>query len=168
MNRALVKVSITNRQKKVKLPSGLRLLVRRACNAVLTAEKFAGPAEVSVTFVDNEQIQELNAEYRGKDISTDVLSFPLGENGKFDKNRETGAYVLGDVVISAEKAVLQAEIYGHSLQREIAFLTVHSMLHILGYDHVAGGMEQVRMREKEEAIMLQLGLPRDASYVSEE
>ena len=165
---ALVKVSITNRQKKVKLPSGLRLLVRRACNAVLTAEKFAGPAEVSVTFVDNEQIQELNAEYRGKDISTDVLSFPLGENGKFDKNRETGAYVLGDVVISAEKAVLQAEIYGHSLQREIAFLTVHSMLHILGYDHVTGGMEQVRMREKEEAIMLQLGLPRDASYVSEE
>ena len=165
---ALVKVSITNRQKKVKLPSGLRLLVRRACNAVLTAEKFAGPAEVSVTFVDNEQIQELNAEYRGKDISTDVLSFPLGENGKFDKNRETGAYVLGDVVISAEKAVLQAEIYGHSLQREIAFLTVHSMLHLLGYDHVAGGMEQVRMREKEEAIMLQLGLPRDASYVSEE
>ena len=165
---ALVKVSITNRQKKVKLPSGLRLLVRRACNAVLTTEKFAGPAEVSVTFVDNEQIQELNAEYRGKDISTDVLSFPLGENGKFDKNRETGAYVLGDVVISAEKAVLQAEIYGHSLQREIAFLTVHSMLHILGYDHVAGGMEQVRMREKEEAIMLQLGLPRDASYVSEE
>ena len=165
---ALVKVSITNRQKKVKLPSGLRLLVRRACNAVLTAEKFAGPAEVSVTFVDNEQIQELNAEYRGKDISTDVLSFPLGENGKFDKNWETGAYVLGDVVISAEKAVLQAEIYGHSLQREIAFLTVHSMLHILGYDHVAGGMEQVRMREKEEAIMLQLGLPRDASYVSEE
>ncbi len=165
---ALVKVSITNRQKKVKLPSGLRLLVRRACNAVLTAEKFAGPAEVSVTFVDNEQIQELNAEYRGKDISTDVLSFPLGENGKFDKNRETGAYVLGDVVISAEKAVLQAEIYGHSLQREIAFLTVHSMLHILGYDHVAGGMEQVRMREKEETIMLQLGLPRDASYVSEE
>ena len=165
---ALVKVSITNRQKKVKLPSGLRRLVRRACNAVLTAEKFAGPAEVSVTFVDNEQIQELNAEYRGKDISTDVLSFPLGENGKFDKNRETGAYVLGDVVISAEKAVLQAEIYGHSLQREIAFLTVHSMLHILGYDHVAGGMEQVRMREKEEAIMLQLGLPRDASYVSEE
>jgi len=168
MNMALVKVSITNRQKKVKLPSGLRLLVRRACNAVLTAEKFAGPAEVSVTFVDNEQIQELNAEYRDKDISTDVLSFPLGENGKFDKNRETGAYVLGDVVISAEKAVLQAEIYGHSLQREIAFLTVHSMLHILGYDHVAGGMEQVRMREKEEAIMLQLGLPRDASYVSEE
>ena len=165
---ALVKVSITNRQKKVKLPSGLRLLVRRACNAVLTAEKFAGPAEVSVTFVDNEQIQELNAEYRGKDISTDVLSFPLGENGKFDKNRETGAYVLGDVVISAEKAVLQAEIYGHSLQREIAFLTVHSMLHILGYDHAAGGMEQVRMREKEEAIMLQVGLPRDASYVSEE
>ena len=115
-----------------------------------------------------DRIQELNAEYRGKDISTDVLSFPLGENGKFDKNRETGAYVLGDVVISAEKAVLQAEIYGHSLQREIAFLTVHSMLHILGYDHVAGGMEQVRMREKEEAIMLQLGLPRDASYVSEE
>ena len=72
---------------------------------------------------------------------------------------------LGDIVISVEKAVEQAHIYGHSLQREIGFLTVHSMLHLLGYDHEAGGLEQVRMREKEEAILASLGLQRDASYV---
>ena len=81
---------------------------------------------------------------------------------------ETGAFVLGDIVISAERAQSQAEIYGHSFQREIAFLTTHSMLHILGYDHEGGGLEQVRMREKEEAIMLKLGLPRNASYVDED
>ena len=165
---ASVKVLITNKQKQVKLPSGLRLLVRRACTAVLAAEQFPGPAEVSVTFVDNEQIQELNAAYRNKDIPTDVLSFPLGKDGVYDKNMETGAFVLGDIVISAERAQSQAEIYGHSVQREIAFLTTHSMLHILGYDHEGGGLEQVRMREKEEAIMLKLGLPRNASYVDED
>ena len=95
---ASVKVLITNKQKQVKLPSGLRLLVRRACTAVLAAEQFPGPAEVSVTFVDNEQIQELNAAYRNKDIPTDVLSFPLGKDGVYDKNMETGAFVLGDIV----------------------------------------------------------------------
>ena len=162
------KVYITNQQNAVKIPTGIRILIRRSCNAVLEMEGFEGPAEISVTFVDNAHIAQLNGQYRDKPVETDVLSFPLGSDGKYDINAETGAAMLGDVVISAEKAVLQAEIYGHSLQREIAFLTVHSMLHILGYDHVAGGMEQVRMREKEEAIMLQLGLPRDASYVSEE
>ena len=71
---------------------------------------------------------------------------------------------MGDIVISLEHAVVQAENYGHSLQREIGFLTVHSMLHLLGYDHEAGGIEQVRMREKEEAILTQLGLKRNSSY----
>ena len=117
------KVYITNHQKAVKIPSGLRILIRRSCNAVLEYEKFEGPAEISVTFVDNAAIQELNAQYRGKDMPTDVLSFPLGENGVYDKNEDTGASLLGDIVISMEKAMEQAELYGHALQREVAFLT---------------------------------------------
>ncbi|MDM8202458.1 MULTISPECIES: rRNA maturation RNase YbeY [Allofournierella] len=162
------KVYITNHQKAVKIPSGLRILIRRSCNAVLEYEKFEGPAEISVTFVDNAAIQELNAQYRGKDMPTDVLSFPLGENGVYDKNEDTGASLLGDIVISMEKAMEQAELYGHALQREVAFLTVHSMLHLLGYDHEAGGLEAVRMREKEEAVLIQLGLPRTVSYTTDE
>ena len=162
------KVYITNHQKAVKIPSGLRILIRRSCNAVLEYEKFEGPAEISVTFVDNAAIQELNAQYRGKDMPTDVLSFPLGENGVYDKNEDTGASLLGGIVISMEKAMEQAELYGHALQREVAFLTVHSMLHLLGYDHEAGGLEAVRMREKEEAVLIQLGLPRTVSYTTDE
>ena len=162
------KVLIANEQKAVKVPSGLRILIRRACNAVLEYEHFEGAAEISVTFVDNAAIQELNAQYRGKDMPTDVLSFPLGENGVYDKNEDTGASLLGDIVISMEKAMEQAELYGHALQREVAFLTVHSMLHLLGYDHEAGGLEAVRMREKEEAVLIQLGLPRTVSYTTDE
>lgn len=158
------KVYITNKQNTVKVPSGLRILIRRSCHAVLEAEHFEGPAEISVTFVDNAEIQQLNKQYRDKDQATDVLSFPLGQDGKYDINQETGAAMLGDIVISMERAMEQANIYGHSLQREVAFLTVHSMFHLLGYDHEAGGLEAVRMREKEEAALIQLGLPRTVSY----
>ena len=162
------KVLITNEQNAVKVPSGLRILIRRSCNAVLEYEKFDGPAEISVTFVDNARIHELNKQYRDKDAPTDVLSFPMGENGEYDLNEDTGAYILGDVVISMEKAVEQAEMYGHSLSREVGFLTVHSMLHLLGYDHENGGIEAVIMREKEETVLSRLGLSRDASYVPEQ
>ncbi|MGN0663975.1 MAG: rRNA maturation RNase YbeY [Negativibacillus sp.] len=163
-----VKVLISNQQNAVKIPTGIRLLVRRCCSAVLQMEGFHDPAEISVTFVDNEQIRELNAEYRNKDSATDVLSFPLGEDGVYDLNNETGAYVLGDIVISVPRAIEQAEMYGHSLRREIGFLTVHSMLHLLGYDHENEGMEAVRMREKEEMVLNKLGLKRDGSYVMDE
>ena len=165
MNVDKVKVQITNRQKEVKIPSGIRLLIRRCCNAVLRTEGFSGSAEVSVSFLNNAQIRELNRDHRGKDIETDVLSFPMGENGVYDKNMETGASVLGDIVISVEKAVSQAELYGHTLQREIGFLTVHSMLHLLGYDHESGGLAAAPMREKEEEVLASLGLTRDISYV---
>lgn len=160
-----IKVVIENKQKTVKIPTGIRLLVRRCCHAVLTLENFEGSAEVDVSLVDNEQIREINREHRHIDAVTDVLSFPLGENGKYDTDPETGAKMLGDIVISMERAVDQADQYGHSLQREIGYLTVHSMLHLLGYDHVDGGLEAVRMREKEEAVMASVGLPRGESYV---
>ncbi len=163
-----VKVVIDNKQKTVKIPTGVRLLIRRCCHAVLEMEGFKGSAEVDVSLVDNEQIRAINREQRDLDVPTDVLSFPLGENGVYDQNPGTGAYMLGDIVLSLERAEAQAEEYGHSFQREVGYLTVHSMLHLLGYDHVDGGLEAVHMREKEEAVMLQVGLPRGGSYVLEQ
>jgi len=159
-----VHVSISNKQRSVKIPSGVRLLIRRCCNAVLQEENFGKSAEVSVSFVNNEEIKRLNSFYRNKNIETDVLSFPLGEDGVYDVNPETGACCLGDIVISMEMAMKQADIYGHSLQREIGFLTVHSMLHLLGYDHEINGLEERKMREKEEKILTELGVPRRTGY----
>lgn len=153
-----VKVYINDNQKSVKLPSGTRMLVRKACTATLKVENFIEDAEVNVTFVDKKEIHELNLEFRSKDVPTDVLSFPLGENGIYDTNPENNAMMLGDVVICVEKAFEQAELYGHSPEREIAYLTVHSMLHLLGYDHVDGGIQKMRMREKEEMVLDLLGL----------
>ena len=159
-----VKVVITNDQKTVKIPKGMRLLIRRCCTAVLVMEEFPQDAEISVTIVDNEKIKELNKNYRDIDSETDVLSFPLGENGVYDINHDTGEAELGDIVLSLEKAQEQAEHYGHSLDREVGYLTVHSMLHLLGYNHEEGGMELVRMREKEEKVLTELGLRRDGNY----
>ena len=88
----------------------------------------------------------------------------MGEDGKYDIDPETGAQILGDVVISMEKAMEQAKRFDHSLQREVGYLTAHSVLHLLGYDH-EDNMERIRMREKEELVMDQLGLPSSSSYV---
>lgn len=165
MSSNLTRVYIDDRQKKVKVPSGTRLLVRRACKAALKFEAFPNPAEISVIFVDDEEIHRINKEYRNIDRATDVLSFPLWENGDYEVSPDSGCVPLGDIVISIEHAQAQAEEYGHGFEREMAYLTVHSMLHLLGYDHEAGGMEQVRMREKEEGILKQLGLPRGTTYV---
>lgn len=162
-----IRVVITNSQKEVKIPTGMRMLVRRCCNAVLKMEKFEGPAEISVTFVNNEQIKELNTQYRDKPIETDVLSFPMGSDGKYDIDPTTGAQILGDVVISMEKALEQSELYGHSFQREVGYLTAHSVLHLLGYDHMEP-LEKVRMREKEEYVMDMLGLEAVQGYIVEE
>ena len=88
------KVLITNEQNAVKIPSGLRILIRRSCNAVLNYEKFEGSAEISVIFVDNQRIRELNNQYRNKDSATDVLSFPMGVNGEYDLDEDNGCKVL--------------------------------------------------------------------------
>lgn len=159
-----VKVVFTDDQKSFRLPSGTRLLIRRCCHAVLEEENFPVSAEISVRIVDNESIRVLNREYREIDRATDVLSFPLCEVGEYEVNPATNLCLLGDIVISAERAHEQALEYGHSFQREIAFLTVHSMLHLLGYDHEAGGIEAVHMREKEEKVLTELGLKRNGSY----
>lgn len=163
-----VKVIINNEQKTVKVPKGLRLLIRRCCTAVLTLEEFPNNAEVSVTIVDNQRIRELNQQFRNIDKETDVLSFPLGQDGVYDTNLSTGYDQLGDIVLSLEKAMEQAEQFGHSLDREVGYLTVHSMLHLLGYDHEDGGLELLRMREKEEKALTELGLRRSDNYYIED
>ncbi len=153
-----LKVNILNNQKAIKLPVGTKLLVRKACNATLKTENFTDDAEVNVVLVDDSQICSMNTQFRKIESSTDVLSFPLGEDGVYDTNPETSAKMLGDIVISVETAFRQANLFGHSTEREIAYLTVHSMLHLLGYDHVNGGLEQMKMREKEETVLRLLGL----------
>ncbi|MBR4509748.1 MAG: rRNA maturation RNase YbeY [Ruminococcus sp.] len=163
-----LKVYVKNNQSEVKVPVGIRLLIRRCCQAVLTTEKFGKDAEVSVSFVSNNEIKNLNKIYRNKDSVTDVLSFPLtGEDGTVEVNPETGAVQLGDVVISLETAVKQAQNFGHSLEREVGFLTVHPMLHLLGYDHETSQLDQRIMREKEESVLEKLGISRDVTFVTQ-
>ena len=138
--------------------------IKKAVNMALDAEGVDVPCIVSVMLTNDEGIHAVNKEFRDVDRATDVLSFPLGENGVYDVDENNGCKMLGDIVISMERAQEQATLYGHPLQREVAFLTVHSMLHLLGYDHENGGLEAMRMREKEEAVLTQLGLPRTVSY----
>ncbi len=152
------KVHITDKQKKIKLPTGTRLLIRKACAATLAEENFKDSAEINVTIVDDEEIRIINKDFRNIDNSTDVLSFPLGTDGVYDVNPENNAKMLGDVVISIEHALSQGDLYGHGFEREVAYLTIHSVLHLLGYDHVNGGLEKTIMREKEERILDSLGL----------
>ncbi|MBQ2704671.1 MAG: rRNA maturation RNase YbeY [Clostridia bacterium] len=157
---AKVKVIISDRQKAVEIPTGLRLLVRKVCTAALKEQGFLQDAEVNVTFVDDAQIHQYNLEFRNIDRSTDVLSFPMGEDGQWDINPETNMAMLGDIVISLEHAVAQAKEFDHSFEREVGYLTVHSMMHLLGYDHVNGGLQADEMRYHEEQVMEMLALRR--------
>ena len=137
----------------------LKLLVRRAIVATLMFEKVGGKCEISVTFTDNEGIQAINREYREIDAPTDVLSFPqndFNEDG-IDKSDDSEK-ILGDIVLSLEKAKEQADEYGHSFEREVAFLCVHSTLHLLGYDHETGEDDEADMRRRQSEIMEMMGL----------
>ena len=137
----------------------LKLLIRRAIISSLDYEGFENNAEVSVTFTDNEGIKALNAQYRGIDKETDVLSFPLTDfEGGDEPPVDEEITGLGDIVISLEKAQAQADEYGHSFEREMAFLTVHSMLHLLGYDHVNSEKEDEEMRCRQREILNNMGL----------
>ena len=136
-----------------------KILIRRAIEATLDYESFNNNAEISITFTDNNGIQKLNRDFRGLDRPTDVLSFPLTDYEAIDTplaDELCGS--LGDVVLSLERAREQAEEYGHSLDREIAFLTVHSMLHLLGYDHETGEEDELDMRRRQSEILKNIGL----------
>ena len=140
-----------NMQDEHRITYALKMLVRRSIEATLAFEDVAEPCEVSVTFADNEGIQAINREYRQIDAPTDVLSFPLFEE-------QGGKKQLGDIVLSLERCAAQAEEFGHSFERECAFLTVHSTLHLLGYDHVNGEEEEKDMRQRQTAIVEKMGL----------
>ena len=155
-----VKIYFSNRQKLVELPDGLRTNIRKCCTEALVEEQIENNAEVSVTVVDNGSIRELNREHRDKDSVTDVLSFPMGEDGVFDVNPDTGRIMLGDIVISAPRAKEQAQEYGHSLMRELCFLVAHSMFHLLGYDHEVSAEEEKIMFEKQSRVLEKLGITR--------
>lgn len=117
-------------------------------------------AEVSVTVTDNEHIQAINREYRGKDMPTDVISFALNEGDEPEVVDGPDINMLGDIIISVQRAGEQAEEYGHSLAREIAFLTVHGMMHLLGYDHIEEN-DRLEMRQEEEYVLGKLGITRE-------
>ena len=136
----------------------LKMLIRRAVIASLEYEGYANDAEISLTLTDNEGIQRLNLEFRDIDKPTDVLSFPLTdyEESEFPIDDPEGS--PGDIVISLERAAEQAQEFGHSFEREVAFLTVHSMLHLLGYDHVNSEEEDAEMRRRQREILESMGL----------
>ena len=142
-------------------------LLRRVIPAALAAEGVGVPCEVDVLLTNDDGIRRINLEQRDVDRATDVLSFPMFEyapgrppEDAADADPETGLIPLGDMVISLERARAQGEEYGHGTEREVAYLAVHSVLHLLGYDHMDDGPEKARMREREEAILGALGISR--------
>ena len=149
----MLKVNFSNRQRKTSLPSNTKELVVSAIEASLLVENFKDDSEVNVTFVSDKKIKQINNEFRNINSATDVLSIPLGVDGYYDVNPENGALMLGDVIISIDHAIAQSNLFGHSLDREIAYLTVHSLFHLLGYDHIDEGEDKKIMRKKEEAAL---------------
>ena len=144
---------VFSKTKGVNVDYNMKKAIRDAIKATLVAEKFPYDAEVSVTLTDNAYIKKLNSEYRGVDRHTDVLSFPMYEGGELDEAECIGGALLGDVVISLERTVEQAEELGNTFLREIAFLTVHSVLHLLGYDHELSPEEDERQCARQREIM---------------
>lgn len=143
-------------------PKELEEAVEKAAGQALQYEKYAEPCEISVSIVDNAEIRQINQHFRGIDRATDVLSFPqlTFAEGEDAERNENGEVLLGDIIISLERAREQAAEYGHSLRREIAFLTAHSMLHLLGYDHMEPEEEAEMFRRQGEILDL-AGYPRE-------
>lgn len=163
----MTRIIIENEQDEIKISNEIEEIIKTVIDASLDYENCDFDAEVSVTIVNNEAIREINRETRDIDRPTDVLSFPMlyfDENGDIidsDYDMDGDVLVLGDIVISAERAKEQAEEFGHSFRREIAFLTVHSMLHLLGYDHVDDPEGEKIMFRKQEEILDKLGITRE-------
>nr|WP_122011875.1 rRNA maturation RNase YbeY [Maliibacterium massiliense] len=155
-------IEIDDQQQEMQLPDALLAQVRQAMCAALAAEGCPDNVEASVLFMDDPSIAHLNGEFRGVEAPTDVLSFPMLEQFDYSQapiDEETGRIYLGDVAISLERASAQAEAFGHSLAREVAYLAVHSALHLVGYDHINEAQREV-MRKKEEAALAAIGLVR--------
>ena len=151
-------VFLNNLQEKFEVGAGLTELLEKAAESALAVGGYIGQGEVSLVLTDDSYIHELNRDYRGVDRPTDVLSFAQNE-GEQVEAAEEAEELLGDVIISLETAQRQALEYGHGFDREVSFLTVHGVLHLLGYDHMEEDDRTV-MRGKEEAAMEQLNLQR--------
>ena len=157
------KIYVTREKRGLDMPRAF-CYIRAAAAAALEAEGVDEPCIIYVLLTDDEGIHAINLEYRGVDRATDVLSFPQNafSPGEFDgahaeRDMETGYVVLGDMVISLPRVRAQGEEFGHGAERELCYLTVHSVLHLLGYDHLDEGPEKKRMRAREKAIMQNLG-----------
>ena len=137
-----------------------KMLIRSAISEALFYERVFFDAEVSVTVCDNAYIKTLNHKFREKNTPTDVLSFPMYDEGELPKGSDADGttVILGDIVLSVERAAEQAKELGHSLEREIAFLCIHSTLHLLGYDHERGKAEDEDMCRRQREIVAKLGL----------
>lgn len=149
-----------SRERKALGHNNSAALIKKAVRLALDAEGVDVPCEISVMLTDDEGIRSVNSEFRGIDRATDVLSFPLNEltPGEFDpdgceRDMDTGAVMLGDMMISVPQCAAQGEEFGHGYEREIMYLTVHSVLHLLGYDHVDEGEMKRQMRAREKEIM---------------
>jgi len=159
-------VLIENLQRKMEITENINSLISRAVEISLKQEKFDIPSEVSVLLVDDEQIRDINKEHRNIDKPTDVLSFPIVDmvEGKIvsdegDMDMDENLLLLGDIVVSLETTELQAREFGHTFDRELAFLVTHGVFHLLGYDHEDEEGES-RMMGKQEAVLAQMGLKR--------
>lgn len=152
---------ISEDQNQIEVSTGIKSLLKKALEKVLSEEAFSkefiAAAEVSMVFVDDHKMAELNEHYRGVSGTTDVLSFPMLDDEE-DQPEGPGEFLLGDIVISVSKAFEQSKEYGHSLDREMAFLAVHGMLHLMGYDHEKSEAAELKMREKERRVLDDLGL----------
>ena len=144
------------------LTDEIKETLEKVCLKSLQYEEFNEDCEVSLSIVTNEEIHDINKQFRNIDSPTDVLSFPqlTFEEGEEADVNENGEIVLGDIIISIDRAKEQAEEYGHSLKRELAFLSVHSMLHLMGYDHMVPEEEEDMFRRQKE-ILIEAGIPRE-------
>ena len=163
----MTRIILENEQNGIQISEEIENTIKKVIEASLEYENCDFDAEVSVTIVDNEAIREINNETRNLNMPTDVLSFPMlyfDEDGNIidsDYDMDGDVLVLGDIVISAERAEAQAKEFGHSFLREIAFLTVHSMLHLLGYDHADNPEGERIMFKKQDEILDKLGITRE-------
>ena len=148
-----VTVGFVNQQKDMPIGAAEKKVIREAINETLLLEEFDRTCEVSVAVVDEAEIRNLNANFRQVDAVTDVLSFPDGGT-----DLDSGVVLLGDVVLCARRAKEQADSFGHSFERELAYLTCHSILHLLGYDHVDSEDDERIMRNKQTEVMRRMGL----------
>lgn len=161
-----MKVIIENQQNSIEFDSHMEQLLTQAVEISLKTEGFNIPSEINILLTDDDSIREINREQRNIDKSTDVLSFPMLDIYKGEIRSDTGDFdmeenllLLGDIVISMETAKRQAEEYGHSFEREMAFLTTHGLYHLLGYDHMNEEDER-EMMGKQEAVLEKMGLAR--------